>query len=207
VRTLVLASTSPFRRELLKRLGLPFTVAAPRFVERLERAADPARMAAELALGKAMSLAGDYPNAVIIGSDQVLVTDGEIVGKPGSADRARDQLRRMSGGTHVFHAGLAVVDTASGETRVAAVPFTVTMRELTDREIDNYIRLDDPLGCAGSFKIEGLGIALMEKLEGDDFTALIGLPLIELVSILRGLRVNPLDPEPPPYSSMTTRAL
>lgn len=194
MRTLVLASTSPFRRELLERLGLPFTTAAPPFEERLDQDADAAGLAGSMALGKALSLADDFPDALIIGSDQVLVTDGEIIGKPGSVERAREQLRSMSGASHTFHTGLAVVDTASGETHVATVPFTVTLRELTDREIDNYIRLDDPLGCAGSFKIEGLGIALMEKLEGDDFTALIGLPLIELVSMLRRLGVNPLEP-------------
>lgn len=190
----MLASTSPFRRELLERLGLPFVTAAPRFEERIEQGADPAGLAGSLALGKALSLADDFPDALIIGSDQVLVTDGEIIGKPGSVEKAKEQLRRMSGASHTFHTGLAVVDTASGDTHVATVPFTVTLRELTAREIENYIRLDDPLGCAGSFKIEGLGIALMEKLAGDDFTSLIGLPLIELVSMLRKLGVNPLDP-------------
>jgi septum formation protein len=193
VRCVVLASTSPFRRELLERLGLPYVAAAPRFEERLDQGADPAVLAKSMALGKALSLAGDYPDALIIGSDQVLVTGGEIIGKPGTVEKAREQLRRMSGVTHTFHTGLAVVDTASAETLVSTVPFTVTLRELCDREIDNYIRLDDPLGCAGSFKIEGLGIALMERLEGDDFTALIALPLIELVSMLRKLGVNPLD--------------
>lgn len=194
MRTIVLASTSPFRRELLERLGLPYEAASPRFEERLDQEADPAELATSMALGKAMSLADDFPDALIIGSDQVLVTGGEIIGKPGTVGRAKEQLRRMSGASHTFHTGLAVVDTASGETRASTVPFTVTLRELTDDEIENYIRLDDPLGCVGSFKIEGLGIALMERLEGDDFTALIGLPLIELVSMLRNLGVNPLDP-------------
>jgi septum formation protein len=194
MRTIVLASTSPFRQELLERLGLPFLTAAPRFEERLDQGADPAGLARSMALGKALSLADDFPDSLIIGSDQVLVTGGEIIGKPGSEEKAREQLRRMSGASHTFHTGLAVVDSGSGETLASTVPFGVTLRELNDNEIDNYIRMDDPLGCAGSFKIEGLGIALMERLEGDDYTALIGLPLIELVSMLRKLGVNPLDP-------------
>lgn len=190
----MLASTSPFRRELLERLGLPFITAEPQFEESLDQDADPAILARDMALGKALSLAGDFPDALIIGSDQVLATGGRIIGKPGTEECAREQLRFMSGASHTFFTGLAVVDSASGEVLASTVPFTVTLRRLTDREIENYIRRDDPLGCAGSFKIEGLGIALMEKLEGDDFTSLIGLPLIELVSLLRRLGVNPLDP-------------
>lgn len=194
MRTIVLASTSPFRRELLERLGLPFTAADPRFEERIDRQADPAEQARCMALGKALSLAGDFPDALIIGSDQVLVTGGRIIGKPGTVQRAREQLRLMSGATHTFHTGLAVIDSASGAVLSTSVPFSATLRHLSDREIENYIQRDDPLGCAGSFKIEGLGIALMERLEGNDFTALIGLPLIELVSLLRRLGINPLDP-------------
>lgn len=192
MRRIVLASTSPFRRELMERLGMPFETAEPLFEEIVEPGEEPAELVKRLALGKALSLAPAYPDALIIGSDQVFVAGGEIVGKPGSVERARQQLRMMSGGTHTFHTGLAVVDTASGVTHAVAVPFTVTLRELTDGEIDEYVRRDDPLCCAGSFKIEGLGIALMERLEGDDFTALIGLPLIALVSMLRKLAVNPL---------------
>ena len=194
MRQIVLASTSPFRRELMERLGIPFETAEPLFEEIMEPGEEPGDLVKRLALGKAMSLAPTYPDALIIGADQVFVAGGEIVGKPGSVERAREQLRMMSGGTHTFHTGLAVVDTASGVTHTVAVPFTVTLRDLTDGEIDEYIRRDDPLSCAGSFKIEGLGIALMERLEGDDFTSLIGLPLIALVSILREMGVNPLAP-------------
>jgi septum formation protein len=194
MRRILLASTSPFRKELMERLGIPFETAEPLFEEHVEQAEEPAELVKRLALGKAMSLAQSCPDALIIGSDQVFVARGAIIGKPGSVERAREQLRMMSGGTHTFHTGLAVVDTASGETHTACVPFTVTLRELDDTEIDEYIRRDDPLCCAGSFKIEGLGIALMERLEGDDFTALIGLPLISLVSILRQMGVNPLAP-------------
>ncbi|MEA5112827.1 MAG: nucleoside triphosphate pyrophosphatase [Geobacteraceae bacterium] len=194
MRPIVLASTSPFRRELMERLGIPFETAEPVFEEIVEQGEEPAELVKRLALGKAMSLAGAYPDALIIGSDQVFVSGGGIIGKPGSVERAREQLRMMSGGTHTFHTGLAVVDTASGAMHAVSIPFTVTLRDLSDEEIDEYIRRDDPIYCAGSFKIEGLGIALMERLEGDDFTSLIGLPLISLVSILRKLRVNPLAP-------------
>ncbi len=194
MRRIVLASTSPFRRELMERLGIPFETAEPLFEEHVDQGEEPEELVKRLALGKAMSLAKSYPDTLIIGSDQVFVARGAVIGKPGSVERAREQLRLMSGGTHTFHTGLAVVDTASGETHTVSVPFTVTLRELADGEIDEYIRRDDPLCCAGSFKIEGLGIALMERLEGVDFTSLIGLPLISLVTILRKLGVNPLAP-------------
>lgn len=192
MRKIVLASTSPYRRELLARLGLPFTVAEPLFEERIDQDVEPAELVRNFALGKALSLAAAFPDAVVIGSDQVFVAGGEIVGKPGTAERAFEQLKRMSGGTHTFYTGLAAVDTVSGENRISCVPFSVTLRDLSDHEIRNYILRENPLNCAGAFMIEGLGIALMEKLEGADFTSLIGLPLIELVSMLRSLGINPL---------------
>jgi septum formation protein len=192
MKKLVLASTSPYRRELLERLGLPFEAVAPRFDEQLDQGIAPEELVQTLALGKALSLADDFPNAVIIGSDQVFVAAGEIVGKPGSAEKAFDQLKRMSGASHTFFTGLAVVDTASGVRLTTCVPFTVTLRSLADDEIRNYIRRENPLNCAGSFMIEGLGIALMEKLEGTDFTSLIGLPLVQLITLLRQLGINPL---------------
>ena len=191
-KKLVLASTSPYRRELLERLGLPFEAAAPRFDEQIDQGSAPEELVKNLALGKALSLADDFPDAVIIGSDQVFVVAGEIVGKPGSAEKAFEQLKRMSGASHTFFTGLAVVDTASGTKLTTCVPFTVTLRSLADDEIRNYIRRENPLNCAGSFMIEGLGIALMEKLEGKDFTSLIGLPLIQLITLLRQLGINPL---------------
>jgi septum formation protein len=192
MRQIVLASTSPYRRELLERLGMPFTVAEPLFDERIEQDVEPAELVRKFALGKALSLAATFPDALIIGSDQVFVVAGEIVGKPVTPEKAFEQLRRMSGATHTFFTGLAAVDTATGENRTSCVHFTVTLRHLTDDEIRNYIRRENPLNCAGSFMIEGLGIALMERLEGADFTSLIGLPLIELVTILRTLGINPL---------------
>jgi 7-methyl-GTP pyrophosphatase len=192
MKKLVLASTSPYRRELLERLGLPFEAVAPRFDEQIDQGIAPEVLVQTLALGKALSLADDFPDAVIIGSDQVFVAAGEIVGKPGSAEKAFEQLKRMSGASHTFFTGLAVVDTASDVRLTTCVPFTVTLRSLADDEIRNYIRRENPLNCAGSFMIEGLGIALMEKLEGTDFTSLIGLPLVQLITLLRQLGINPL---------------
>jgi septum formation protein len=193
-RKIVLASTSPYRRELLERLELPFEAVAPDFDERIDQEIAPEQLVQDLALGKALSLADDFPDAVIIGSDQVFVAAGEIVGKPGTAEKAFEQLKRMSGGSHTFYTGLAVVDTANGTRLTTCVPFTVTLRTLADDEIRTYIRRENPLNCAGSFMIEGLGIALMEKLEGTDFTSLIGLPLIQLITLLRQLGINPLAP-------------
>lgn len=192
MKKLVLASTSPYRRELLERLGIPFEAAAPRFHERIDQSVKPAELVQSLALGKALSLENDFPEAVIIGSDQVFVASGEIVGKPETAERAFEQLRSMSGSSHTFYTGLALADTVNGENLTACIPFTVTLRALADDEIRNYIRRENPINCAGSFMIEGLGIALMERLEGTDFTALIGLPLIQLVSMLRSVGINPL---------------
>jgi len=192
MKKLVLASTSTYRRELLERLGLPFEAAAPRFDEQIDQAIAPEELVQSLALGKALSLADDFPDALIIGSDQVFVVAGEIVGKPVTAEKAFAQLKRMSGSSHTFYTGLAVLDTVSGANLTTCVPFTVTLRHLADDEIRNYIRRENPLNCAGSFMIEGLGIALMEKLEGTDFTALIGLPLIQLVTLLQQLGINPL---------------
>jgi septum formation protein len=192
MKKLVLASTSPYRRELLERLGLPFEAAAPCFDEQIDQEIAPEELVQSLALAKAQSLANDFPDAVIIGSDQVFVAAGEIVGKPVTVEKAFAQLKRMSGASHTFYTGLAVVDTASGANLTTCVPFTVTLRHLADDEIRNYIRRENPLNCAGSFMIEGLGIALMEKLEGTDFTALIGLPLIQLVTLLQQLGINPL---------------
>jgi septum formation protein len=189
---IVLASTSPYRRELLERLGLPFEAVAPDFDEQIDQGLSPEQLVQDLALGKALSLADAFPAALIIGSDQVFVVDGEIVGKPETVEKAFEQLKRMSGASHTFYTGLAVVDAESGIRLTSCVPFTVTLRALADDEIRTYIRRENPLNCAGSFMIEGLGIALMEKLEGTDFTSLIGLPLIQLISLLRQLGINPL---------------
>lgn len=192
MRKLILASTSTYRCSLMERLGIPFTALPPRYEEEIDPSLSPAELVKHLALGKAASLAPEYPDSIIIGSDQALVSRGRIIGKPGSSERACEQLREMAGGVHTFYTGLAVIDTANDLTFCDCVPFTVTLRRLTETEIRDYVSKENPVDCAGSFKIEGLGIALMEKMEGDDFTALIGLPLISLTSMLRRVGINPL---------------
>jgi septum formation protein len=145
-----------------------------------------------LALGKAQSLCERYPDALIIGSDQVFVDQrGQTLGKPGCFTVACQQLKQMAGRTHTFYTGLAVVDSRTGEQQVDYATFSVTLRALTDQQIVSYLQREKPYDCAGSFKIEGLGIALMEKLDGEDYNSLIGLPLIKLISMLEkaGLQV------------------
>ncbi len=192
MRRLILASTSPYRRSLLDRLGIPFTALPPRCEEHIDPSLSPAELVKQLALSKAASLAPEYPDGIIIGSDQALESRGRIIGKPGSPESACEQLREMAGGVHTFYTGLAVIDAASDTTLTDCVPFTVTLRRLSESEIRDYVSRENPVDCAGSFKIEGLGIALMEKMEGDDYTALIGLPLISLTSMLRRVGINPL---------------
>lgn len=185
MRTLVLASTSPYRRQLLTQLQLPFVAAAPDYEEQIDPAVAPALLVRQLALGKAQSLRERYPDALIIGSDQVFVDQrGRAIGKPGCFDKAFEQLRQMSGRTHSFYTGLAIVDSRTGVQLIDAATFSVTFRTLTDAQIADYLQREQPYDCAGSFKIEGLGIALMEKMEGDDYNSLIGLPLIKLVTML-----------------------
>lgn len=193
MRTIVLASTSPYRRKLLRQLGLPFEAAAPPFVEKIDPSISPELLVKHLALQKAESLRQRYPDALIIGSDQVFVDPrGRILGKPGSQEKAVEQLKAMAGHRHTFFTGLALVDSADSETVVDCATFTVTLRDLDDRQIRAYVRRENPIDCAGSFKIEGLGIALMESLEGRDYTSLIGLPLILLTDMLRHFGVEPL---------------
>ncbi len=192
MRKLILASTSPYRRGLLERLGIPFTALPPYGEEQIDPSLGPAELVKQLALAKAASLVPEHPDSVIIGSDQALESRGRIIGKPGSAERACEQLREMAGGVHTFYTGLAVIDAASNLTFTDCIPFTVTLRKLSEVEIRDYVRKENPVDCAGSFKIEGLGIALMEKMEGDDYTSLVGLPLICLTSMLRRIGINPL---------------
>ena len=185
MRKIVLASTSPYRRKLFEQLGLPFEVAAPDYVEEINESVAPALLVRHLSIGKAQSLVEKYPDALIIGSDQVFVDQRERpVGKPGSHQKAFQQLKQMVGRTHTFYTGLAVVDSKKGELQADHASFSVTLRSLTDEQIHAYLRREQPYDCAGSFKVEGLGIALMEKMEGADFNALIGLPLIKLVAML-----------------------
>ena len=192
-RSIVLASTSPYRRALLAQLGVDFTVVAPDYDEVIEQNIAPQLLVKHLALHKALSVRGDFPDAVIIGSDQVFVDGrGMIMGKPGSAAAARRQLQAMAGHSHTFYTGLAVVDDRSDMALCDYVTFEVTLRQLTAQQIACYVEREQPLGCAGSFKIEALGIALMEKMSGDDYTSLIGLPLIRLTEMLEQCGIDVL---------------
>ena len=183
-RRLILASTSPFRRKLLARLGLPFAVRAPEVDETRQPGEEAPALVARLAEWKAQAIARQEPAALVIGSDQAAVLDGEIVGKPGDHEQAAAQLRRASGRTVTFYTGLCLLDSASGQRQVAVDVFRVVFRRLTPAMIESYLRREQPYNCAGSFKSEGLGIVLFERLEGDDPTSLIGLPLIRLTRML-----------------------
>lgn len=184
-RSLVLGSTSRYRRELLARLGLPFDVAAPAVDETPRPDEAPRALALRLALAKARAVAGLHPRAIVIGSDQVADLDGEPLGKPGDHERATAQLRRMRGKTVVFHTAVAVVCQDSRFEQVDLAPVRVRFRDLSDDEIERYLRAEQPYDCAGSAKSEGLGIALLDAIDSDDPTALIGLPLIRTCRMLR----------------------
>ena len=184
-RALVLGSTSRYRRELLQRLRLPFEVLAPEVDETPEPGETPAALAQRLALAKARAVAAQRPEAIVIGSDQVADLDGEPLGKPGDHERAVAQLRRMSGQTVLFQTALAVVCLETGFEAVELAVVRVVFRALDDATIERYLRAEQPYDCAGSAKSEGLGIALLERIDNDDPTALIGLPLIHTARLLR----------------------
>ena len=184
-KQLVLASTSPFRRELLGRLGLSFEVANPETDETPLPGESPTATALRLSEAKARAVAQQYPEALIIGSDQVAVVDGRVFGKPGTHAKAVKQLRTLSGKTVNFYTGLCVLNAKTGEAEVCGVPTLVGFRELGDAEIENYLRREPAYNCAGSAKSEGLGIALLSRIHGDDPNALVGLPLIALCELLR----------------------
>lgn len=184
-RPLVLGSTSVYRRELLQRLRLPFTVAAPAVDETPLPGEPPAQLAQRLALAKAHAVATLHPEAVVIGSDQVADLAGQPLGKPGDHARATAQLQRMRGHTVVFHTAVAVVCHANGFVQTDLAPVRVRFRDLSDAEIERYLRAEQPYDCAGSAKSEGLGISLLEAIDSDDPTALIGLPLIRTCRLLR----------------------
>ncbi len=190
---LVLASTSPYRRDLLARLGLPFETDAPEVDETPLAGEAPETLVRRLSEAKARAVAARHPGAVVIGSDQVAVLDGEVIGKPGSFERAQEQLRRASGRTVDFLTGLAVLDTRDGRLQLEVVPFRVVFRPLSEARIEAYLRRDEPYDCAGSFRSERLGVALFERMEGEDPTALMGLPLIRLVRMLEAVGLDPLS--------------
>ena len=181
---LVLASSSPFRRELLARLMVPFEVAIPAVDETARAGESPQALVERLAIAKAQAVAAKYPQALVIGSDQVAVHNGEIVGKPYTHERAVAQLQAASGKTVMLYTGLALVNTATGRVQSEVVPFRVVFRSLTLDQIENYLRKEQPYHCAGSVKSEGLGVALLERFEGEDPATLIGLPLIRLIRML-----------------------
>jgi septum formation protein len=184
-RKIALASTSPFRRELLSQLGIPFEFTAPNVDERALPAESAAATAVRLAAAKACAARLRFPDALIIGSDQVAELDGGHIGKPHTHENAVRQLQQMRGRAVVFHTALAVLDSASGRIETRVVPTTVSFRPVTDEQIEAYLRREEPYECAGSAKSEGLGIALIARIEGSDPNALIGLPLIELISLLK----------------------
>lgn len=185
MQTLVLGSTSPFRKEILKKLNIPFQCAKPNTDETALKGETPQELVERLAIDKAKAVAKQYPDALIIGSDQVAVCDGAILGKPHNFDNAVKQLTKFSHRSITFYTGLCVYNSFNNEVTSLVEPFTVHFNKLTLDQITNYLHAEEPYNCAGSFKSEGLGICLFEKLTGDDPNTLIGLPLIKLVALLK----------------------
>jgi septum formation protein len=181
---LILASSSPFRRELLSRLMLPFEVVVPDVDETPRPGESPIQLVERLAIAKAQAVAADRREALVIGSDQVAVHGNEIVGKPLTHERAVQQLRAASGTAVTLYTGLAVVNARNGRVQSEVIPYRVLFRRLSDDQIERYLRKEQPYHCAGSVKSEGLGVALLERFEGEDPATLIGLPLIRLVHML-----------------------
>lgn len=187
---IILGSTSPFRKELLQRLCIPFITDSPNIDETALDNEKPEEYVTRLALKKARAIAAKHPNAYVIGSDQCSVLNGIICGKPGNHKKATAQLRESSGKRVSFLTSLCLYDSTTDEYQLEMIPFHVDFRELSDNEIENYLRAETPYSCAGSFKSEGLGITLFKRLQGDDPTALIGLPLIKLSEMLRNKRIS-----------------
>lgn len=200
-RPLLLASSSPYRRDLLKRLGLPFDSASPDIDESPANNETAEQLATRLAQRKAEALAKAWPDHWIIGSDQVAcLEDGTLLNKPGNHERAVQQLNRSSGQRVSFMTGLALLDSGSGKIQTHCEHFHAHFRSLSLEEIENYLHTEQPYDCAGSFKMEGLGIALFHQLEGRDPNSLVGLPLIALNDMLRNWGLNPLL-QPPVVST------
>ncbi|MEQ1773058.1 MAG: Maf family nucleotide pyrophosphatase [Burkholderiales bacterium] len=189
-RPLILASSSVYRRSLLERLRIPFITCAPDIDEAPLADELPRDTALRLAMAKACAVAATNPSALIVGSDQVADLNGKLLGKPGDHDSAVLQLRAMRGRSVIFHTALCLLNAATGRYQLENVPSTVQLRELSDAQIENYLRLEQPYDCAGSAKIESLGVALVHKIESDDPTALIGLPLMTLLSMLKHEQVE-----------------
>jgi len=189
---LVLASTSPFRKSLLDRLNLPYETDSPDIDESPLENESIEAMVIRLAEGKAQAVVNHHPESLIIGSDQSAVLNNQPLTKPGGYDKAFQQLKDASGKKIVFQTGLCLLNSKTGNTQTACVPYTVVFKKLTDQQISNYLKQEEPYNCAGSFKSEALGIALFERFEGEDPNALIGLPLIKLVEMLNNESMPPL---------------
>ena len=189
-RTLILGSSSRYRKELLSRLNIPFEVAAPEVDETPLFKETPRDLALRLALAKARAVASKYPEAVVIGSDQVADLEGEALGKPGNHANAVKQLQRMRGKTVIFQTALSVICLATGFEQTDLATVKVSFRDLTDAEIESYLKAEEPYDCAGSAKSEGLGIALLAAIDNDDPTALVGLPLIRTCHMLSAAGVK-----------------
>ncbi|EPF18132.1 Maf family protein [Cedecea davisae] len=192
MKPIVLASTSPFRRSLLEKLGLPFIAAAPQVDETPRPGEDARQLVTRLAQAKAQALKEHYPEHLIIGSDQVCVLNNQIAGKPHTEENAVQQLLQARGTIVTFYTGLALYNSQNGQLQTLCEPFDVHFRHLSEEEIHRYVQKEQPLQCAGSFKSEGLGITLFNRLEGKDPNTLIGLPLISLCEMLRNEGCNPL---------------
>lgn len=188
-RPLVLASSSPYRKQLLERLGLAFSTVSPDIDETALPGETPDALVERLAEQKARAV-GELHQGLIIGSDQVATIDDDILGKPGNHELAVAQLTRLSGNRVTFHTGLCLLDTAHHEAQLDVVPFTVQFRELSAAQIERYLHAEQPYNCAGSFKSEGLGITLFEKMLGEDPTALVGLPLVKLTEMLSSAGID-----------------
>lgn len=183
--TLILGSSSRYRRELLERLRIPFEVAIPDIDETPQPGESPEATALRLSHAKTQAIAERHPGTLVIGSDQVATLDGRQIGKPGSHEKALAQLQWMRGRTVTFHSALCLLDSRNGEAQLADIQTRATFRDLPDQELDAYLRIERPYDVAGSAKSEGLGIALLSHMESDDPTALVGLPLIALTNMLR----------------------
>ena len=189
-RNIILASSSPFRRELLARLQLDFESRAPEVDESILADEDAIRYVRRLAESKAQVIARQDPEAIVIGSDQCALLDGQILGKPGSHQNALQQLRQAQGKNVVFHTAVCVMQLSSGFNAVEEVPFEVEFRHLSDRQLEHYLRVEQPYQCAGSFKAEGYGSCLFRGMQGEDPSALIGLPLFKLIEMLEAAGVE-----------------
>jgi septum formation protein len=191
-KTIILASSSEFRRELLLKLQIPFSSIAPYVDETPLTNEKPHETALRLAQDKAIKIGADYPHALVIGCDQVATLDGEQLGKPLNHTNATKQLKSMRGREVTFHSALCLYNAATGNMQAEVVPYIVHFRNLTDEQIENYLNKEQPYQCAGSAKSEGLGIALIERMIGEDPNALIGLPLIKLINMLQNENISVL---------------